>query len=356
MLNFTVGPVQSSQEVLDIGAENTPYFRTSEFSQIMKENEACMLELLHAPEGSRQLFLTASGSGGMEAAVINCLDSQDKALVVNGGSFGHRFDEILTIHDIDHDNIFLKPGQPLTAQDLKPFENKGYTAFLVNIHETSTGILYDKELIADFCRRNQLFLIVDAISSFLSDPLDMEAMGADVVIAGSQKALACPPGIALVTLSPAAIKRVERIDPHSLYFDFKSMLKNGERGQTPFTPAVSILLQLHARLQQATARGVDAEVAGPARLAEDFRTRAAKLPLELRLVSPSNTCTYCTISQGGAEELFRRLIDEYQIWICPNGGDNKDTSFRVGHIGELSLEDNTTLLKALEELHDRGIF
>ena len=195
MLNFTVGPVMSSERILALGAEQVPYFRTSEFSELMIENERLIKKFAHTIDNSRVVFLTCSGSGGMEAAIMNCLSKEDKALVINGGSFGERFVELLTLHEIPFTEIKLEHGKALKPEHLTPYEGKGYTAFLLQKHETSTGVHYDINLVSDFCKRNKCFLIVDAISSFLCDPFDMSALDADVMITGSQKALACPPGM-----------------------------------------------------------------------------------------------------------------------------------------------------------------
>ena len=107
MINFTVGPVQSSDDVRAIGAEQVPYFRTSEFSEVMLENERFVKKFARATEDSRVVFMTCSGSGGMETAIINTLTKQDKALVVNGGSFGERFVELLMLHEIPYTEIKL---------------------------------------------------------------------------------------------------------------------------------------------------------------------------------------------------------------------------------------------------------
>ena len=187
MLNFTVGPVMTSEEVRAIGAEQVPYFRTPEFSAVMLENEKLILKFAKAPAGSRVVFLTGSGTASMEASVMHTLTPADKALVVNGGSFGHRFVQLLELHEIPHTEIKLPMGKALTAEMLAPYENQGYTAFLVNIDETSTGVLYDIDLIGDFCRRNDIFLIVDAISAFFTDPLDMAEKGIGLILTGSQR-------------------------------------------------------------------------------------------------------------------------------------------------------------------------
>lgn len=356
MINFTVGPVQSCEAVRAIGAENVPYFRTPEFSAVMLENEAMMKEFTKAPENSRAVFITGSGTASMEAAVMNVFTPADKVLLVNGGSFGQRFHELCEIYDIPFEEIRLETGKALKAEHLTPYENQGFTGFLVNIHETSTGVRYDPDLIGGFCRRNGLFLVVDAISSFLADELDMAAMGADVIVTGSQKALACPPGISVMVLSPKAVERIEGNSVRSLYFDLKSALKNGERGQTPFTPAVGTLLQIHARLKEIQAAGgVAAETAKIAALAADFRSRIQALPLDICSEAMSNAVTPLMTRGCSAYDIFVELKDAYGIWVCPNGGEFKDKIFRVGHIGALTTEDNTVLVNALEDLVKRGI-
>lgn len=356
MINFTVGPVQSCEAVRKVGGENVPYFRTPEFSKIMLENEALVKKYAGAGDDARVVFITGSGTASMEAAVMNVFTGEDKVLVVNGGSFGQRFVDLCEIHGVPHDQIRLPIGKALTGEMLEPYEAQGYTGFLVNVHETSTGVHYNMDLISDFCRRNGLFLVVDAISSFLADEFHMEALGVDVMITGSQKALACPPGISLMVLSGNAVKRIEGNQVKSLYFDLKSALKNGERGQTPFTPAVGTLLQINARLRGIEAEGgVETEREKIAALASDFRKRIVGLPLDICSESMSNAVTPLMTRNCSAYDIFTVLKDEYGIWVCPNGGEMKEKIFRVGHIGDLTIADNTLLIDALRDLVRRGI-
>lgn len=219
----------------------------------------------------------------------------------------------------------------------------------MNKHETSTGVHYDMGLLSEFCKKNGMMLIVDNISSFLADEFDMEELGADVMIAGSQKALACPPGVSVIVLSPRALERVEKNNPKCMYFDLKDALKNQERGQTPFTPAVGTLLQIHARLKEIEVNGgVASEIAKVKALAEDFRGRIKDLPLRIVSERMSNAVTPLSQTNGmSAYDIFLKLKDEYGIWICPNGGELKDKVFRVGHIGALTVADNDILIDAL---------
>lgn len=358
MINFTVGPVMSSQDILDMGAEQVPYFRTPEFSKVMLESEQLILEFADAPTNSRAVFLTGSGTAAMEAAVMNTLTPNDKALVVVGGSFGRRFSQLCTVHGIPHSDIEIPFGETLTADQLAEYEGQGYTALLVNIHETSMGLLYDASLLADFCKRNNLFFIMDAISAFLAEDLSMDQLGVDVFLTGSQKALACPPGVSILALSPTALKRIEEIDSGCMYLDLTDALVNGERGQTPFTPAVGILLQINARLRAIKANGgIATEVARTAALAQDFREKIKGLPFSQTSPAPSNAVTVLSPTTPGvsAYDIFTCLKDEYEIWVCPNGGELASKVFRVGHIGALTPADNDALVSALTDMQKRGL-
>ena len=344
----------SSEEVLKIGGMQTPYFRNDEFSQIMLENEKLMKEFVYAEDESRVVFITGSGTAAMEATVMNVFNESDKVLVINGGGFGQRFVDLCQLHNIPHDEIKLDFGCDIKKEILDSYSNKGYTGFLVNICETSSGVYYNLDLISEFCKKNNIFLVVDEISSFLANPLNMAEQKIDVVITGSQKALACPPGISVIVLSQDALKRVENNKCKSMYFDLQDALKNGERGQTPFTPAVSILLQINARLKEIKRTGgVEVEIKRVAILANDFREKISDLPFEIKTESLSNSVTaiYC----NNTLEIVDKLKLEYDIWVNPNGGELADKMFRVGHIGDLTIEDNDELVKALNDLKSRGI-
>lgn len=354
MLNFTVGPVMSSESVRKIGGEQTPYFRNDEFSRVMFENEKLMKEFVYASDDSRTIFITGSGTAAMEAVVMNVYTDKDKVLIVNGGGFGQRFVDLCKLHKIPYEEIKLDWAEDITEEILNQYKNKGFTSFLVNICETSSGVRYNLDLISNFCKNNDLFLVVDAISSFLADSINMVEQNIDVMLTGSQKALACPPGVSIIVLGENAIRRVENNQSKSMYFDLKNALKNGERGQTPFTPAVTILLQINARLKEIKSQGgVENEIKRISTLANDFRKRIEDLPLEIKCKHLGNavTAVYC----NSPHEIVDVLKMEYSIWVNPSGGEIGNKMFRVGHIGDITLEDNTKLIDALHDLEKRGI-
>lgn len=358
MINFTVGPVMSGKEILEIGKEQVPYFRTPEFSRVMLENESLMKSFFGAANDSRVIFMTGSGTASMDAVVLNTLTKEDKVLVINGGSFGHRFCEICDAYDLNYTEIKCEFGKSLKFEQLNQYDGKGYTSLLVNLDETSTGVLYDIGMISDFCKRNGIFLIVDSISSFLCDPFNMKDLGVNVVLTGSQKALALAPGISIICVDSKAIERINNNSPKTYYFDLKSYLRNGERGQTPFTPAVGILLQLNKRLNLIKENGgVDSEIAITKSRAEYFREKIKNLPFNIFPDMCSNAVTALTLKDKtkSAYKVFEIIKDEYHMWVCPNSGELKDLIFRVGHIGELTNDDYDTLIDAFYDLQKRGI-
>ena len=180
----------------------------------------------------------------------------------------------------------------------------------------------------------------------------------DVVITGSQKALACPPGIAIIVLSEDAIKRVEKNTCKSMYFDFEDMLINGIRGQTPYTPAITIILQLNARLNQLkNDGGIEAEIQRISDLAEDFRSKITEFPFVVKSNCLSNAVTTVHSKEKIEANIVEILKNEYDIWVSTARDDlSKTMLFRVGHMGDLTPKDNDTLIEALRDIQKRGLF
>ena len=341
---FTPGPVKMADDILALGAKQTPYFRNSEFSKILLECEENLLSIVNAPKQSRVLFLTASGTAGMEASVQNLIARDDKTIVINGGGFGQRFVEICKLHKIIHVDFKIKNTNLSDTKALQ--KHKNAKVLLINAHETSIGVLYNLESIGNFCKQNNILNIVDGISMFVTDELDMQKFHIDALILSSQKGLALPPGISMVVLTPKAIKRLQT--QSSLYFDFKSYLNDGKRGQTPFTPAVTILLQLHFRLNQIIQNGIEAEVQKAKKIASYFRKSIKDLPLKFYNDFMPNAMTTLTPTDSkSAWTIVNDLDKQYNIIVAPNGGDLKDKIFRVSHMGAMSKEYTDILINAL---------
>jgi len=345
---FTPGPVPMYPSTLEIGARQTPYFRNEAFSKVVLECEAMLLDTLNAPAGSRALFLGASGTGAMEAAAANLVAPGEKVAAVVGGGFGARFAQIARFYGAEVTEITVGDDN---LSDTAPLEaHREASVLLLNAHETSVGLLYDVASVGKFCREHGQLFVVDAISMYVTDPLDMEGWGIDAVILSSQKGLALPPGLSAVLLSPRAQRRLT--PSRSYYFDLGRALEDGARGQTPFTPPVTILLQLHDRLKGIVRDGIGNEQRRAAALAERFREGIAPLPLAFYRRHMPNAMTALSPTDGrSARELVAALETRYGMVLTPNGGALADTVFRVGHMGAMTPADIDALLDALSDYY-----
>lgn len=344
---FTVGPAQMYQNTLNVRNHIVPYFRTTEFSMMMLENIHLLKKFENAQEDSEVIILTASGSGAMEATVLNCFNENDKLLIICGGTFGERFVHICKIHKIPHEILYLGSDETLSQKHFEKFANQKFTGLLVNIHETYTGQLYNIEIIHDFCKKDGIFLVVDAISSFLCDPYNAAKYAVDATIVSSQKGLCIAPGLSMVTLSPRMVDKVNSSCTKSLYFDFKDYMENIKRGQTPFTPAVGVCFELNDMLHQINSQSVDGRIEEVKARCDYFRNKIQDLPVSLPPFPLSNAITPLRFQKDIAMKLFEYLKNTKNIMVNPVGGELGKSSIRVAHIGDLSFSDYDLLIDEL---------
>jgi aspartate aminotransferase-like enzyme len=185
---------------------------------------------------------------------------------------------------------------------------------------------------------------------FVTDNISMTDQHIDALIISSHKGLALPPGVSMVILSPRAIDKVAQI--RSLYFNFRNYLEDGLRGQTPFTPAVTILLQLHARLKQIERDTLEHEIEKARRIADYFRKHLSAWPLGLYSRFMPNAMTTLTPTNGeSASCIVKHLAEHCNIIVAPNGGALKDTVFRVSHMGDMTNEYVDVLITALDHYY-----
>jgi len=352
---FTVGPAQMYKNTLNVRGQNVPYFRTSEFSEMMLDSCRLLKKFENTEDEAEVIVLTASGSGAMEATVINCFDNNDKLLVICGGTFGERFVKICEIHNIPHEIIRLKDDETLTLKHFELFSGKNFTGVLVNIDETSTGQLYDIEIIHKFCKENNLYLVVDAISSFLCDPYDMKKYSIDATIISSQKGLCLAPGLSLITLSRRMIEKIKNVQSSTLYFDFKDYIANIKRGQTPFTPAVGICFELNDMLNMIDKQGVENRIAEVKGRCDYFRKLIKNMPVNLLPFPLSNAVTPLRFEKDIAKELFEYLKNDKSIVVNPSGGELGKRSIRVAHMGNLSFTDYDMLVQEIKNFLEKTI-
>lgn len=341
-----VFPGNIEDSILQIGGKPFPYMRTEQFSELVKDSERMLLSLINCPDG-RVIFYTASGTGAMDAVVTNYVSQFKKAFIIAGGSFGYRWKSLCEYYQCPNE-VFEVPF----ARDIDYVKLEEAVAssrpdvFLCQHHETSTGQLYDMKQISAICKKYNVSLVVDAISSFLSDELDMSALDIDICITSSQKGLNIAPGLSFLFLSP----RILQTDfaHKSYYFDFAENLKNLERGQTPYSPATTLFLQLHARLRSDMALGVNNIIASIRAKALYFRELCRQNGWEMPVEVPSNCITGFFVRRNG-DILFKELLKQ-DIYIMPGGTPDY---FRVSHLGIQTEEDLDDLARRIKEIENR---
>ncbi|MCM1265800.1 MAG: aminotransferase class V-fold PLP-dependent enzyme [Candidatus Gastranaerophilales bacterium] len=357
---FTIGPVEMYDSTKTIREKGFVHFRTNEYSEIVKTCLKKLSNLLGNSTENSLIYMAASGTAAMEATVENCITKRDKALVIDGGTFGHRFCQLLEHHKISYESIKLKWDETLTQAHLDKYSNKGFNYLFVNLHETSTGQLYDIDLLSNFCKNNNMYLIVDAISTFLADDYNMDKYGIDLTIISSQKGLCLSPGMSIISFSKKMLDKIKETPlPKSLYFDFKDYLINIPRGQTPFTPPVCVMYELQDMLNLIENNGGKKEQLKTIKNKADyFREKIQDLGLKIPEYPISNMLTPVIFEDISAYEVIQVLKDKYRLFVNPCGGELEDKLLRVSHIGNTTIEDIDylidKLLLSIDEVRNKG--
>ncbi len=348
------GPTPVPPQVLEAMARPVIAHRGPEAKALMDRLRAKLRQAFQTDH--EVLIFTASGTGGMEAAVANLLSPGDRVLVVSVGVFGERWVDLANAYRASVDVLRYPHGFPFVPEEVAAQVQRGgpYRALFVTHNETSTGVANDLGALAQALAplgEARPLLVVDAISSLAAIDLQTDAWGCDVVVTGSQKALMTPPGLALVSVSPRALAAAERATNPRFYWDFRRMHRDAvEHKQTSFTPAVSLLQALDVALDLLLEEGLPHSFRRHQELADFFRNGAADLGLEFLAQAHcrSNTVTALLPPQGmAAEALVKRLRDEFGIEVAGGQGPLKGKVFRVGHMGWVSREDLQAVLDAL---------
>ncbi len=346
---FAPGPTPIPPEALAAMARPIVYHRSPEFEEILAEVRGG-LKFVFQTE-NEVILLAASGTGAMEAAVVNTLARGVRALVIRGGKFGERWGEICKGHGIPFEAIDVEWGRAVdpgrVADALR--RHPDVRAVLATHSETSTGVLHDIQAIAESVRPTPAVLIVDCVTSLGVTDVPTDAWGLDVVVAGSQKALMIPPGLAFCALSEKAWAAAARSDLPKYYFNLAAERKNLLKNQNAFTPAVSLVVALRETLAQIRAEGLPNVFARHERLAAATRAGVQALGCELFAERPTPAATAATPPAGiAASAIVKTLRTEHGITIVGGQDRLKGKIFRISHMGYVDGTDVIALLGALE--------
>ena len=347
------GPTPLPPEVLASQSKQMINHRGKEFGEIIAR---VTNELKHFFQTENDLLiLTGSGTGAMEAAVVNMLSPGERTMLVSIGNFGERFTQIASKFGVDVVKVEFPASQAADPDEIarKLDADPAITTVIVTHNETSTGVTNPLEPIARVAKDRDKLLIVDGVSSVGSIDLKTDAWGCDVVLSGSQKGWMAPPGLAFASVSPLAWERHARATLPRFYWDFTAAKRYLEHGETPWTPAINVFYALDVSLRAMRTEGREQIFARHARVAQ--RCRDGVVAKGLRLYADpkhaSNTVTAFYTPEGvDSRVIAKELEDEYDTILAIGQGATTTTTMRVGHLGWVDDQDIDAVLDALGEV------
>ncbi|MCR5813342.1 MAG: alanine--glyoxylate aminotransferase family protein [Desulfovibrio sp.] len=347
---LTPGPTPLPEEVRLALARDMIHHRKQHFREIMARVQKGLQTLF----GTRQIVLplSASGSGAMTAAIYSLFAPEEKVLIVEGGKFGERWTEIAKMRGLTPCALSVPWGQAVRPDDLAEVLAKDHDirGVLLQVSETSTGVLHPVQEIAKVCRQYDVLLVADGISAVGISPCPMDDWGIDCLLTGSQKGLMLPPGLALIALSERAWARAEVLGPGCFYFDLPAERKKLEKHETHFTTAVNLICGLEESLKILLAQGLEAVYKKQWALTMLARTGARAMGLEL-LAREHYTWGLTSVKlPEGVDGLKVLQIAQEKFGVCLAGGQDqlKGRIVRIGHMGWVDWGDVLAGLYALD--------
>ncbi|MHB8573401.1 MAG: pyridoxal-phosphate-dependent aminotransferase family protein [Candidatus Dormibacteria bacterium] len=345
------GPTPVPEEVVRAMTQPQINHRGAAFADLLKQVTR-RLQWAFQTE-NEILVLSASGTGGLESAVVNVLSPGEKVLVASCGSFGDRVSKIAAAYGAEVVDLAVPWGQPVEPADLDALltGDSAITAVFVTHNETSTGLTNNLGQVAEVVRRHDRLLCVDGVSSIGAINCPVDQWGIDVAVTGSQKGWMAPPGLAMVSVSARAWKRHEAARMPRFYFDWTQARKFSVDGQTPWTPALSVVYGLDAGLAMMEREGLSEVFARHQRVADAIRAGVSALGLSLYAADGyrSNTVTAVDVPPGvDAGALLRTLREKHGLVLSGGQGKLKGEIFRIGHLGLIDEADAVSILYSLE--------
>jgi aspartate aminotransferase-like enzyme len=346
---YTPGPTPVPEEIMLKMAEPISHHRLPSFEVMFSEANQNLQYLFNTKQ--LVITLTSSGSGAMEAAVTNILSQGDKVIAVRGGKFGERWAEICQAYGIEVIPIDIEWGDSVSPESIEELlkKEKNVKAVFTTQSETSTGALNDIKTIAEMIKPYDTLLVVDSITGIGVHEMKPDDWGVDVVVTGSQKGLMLPPGLAFICLSARALAAMEKSTLPKYYFSLKKALKAMDKKQTPWTPALTLIIGLNEALKMIKNEGLEQLYARHQRLADATRAGVKALDLALLAKHPSNVLTAIRMPDSiNTGALVKYLRDELGILVAGGQGHLKGKIIRIAHLGYVDDFDIIVVISALE--------
>lgn len=346
------GPTPIPSEVLLAQGSPLVYHRGPAFGELLREVVERLKQLFRTRNDV--LVLTSSGTGGLESAVANLFSPGDRVVVPVAGYFGERFAGIARAYGLEVRRIDYEWGRAVDPADVEAALAEAPTrGVLVQHSETSTGVVHDVEGVARVAKAAGALVVVDAVSSLGAVPFDCDGWGIDAAVGGSQKALSASPGVAFVAVSPAAWEASERATSPRFYFDWRAYKRSFElpSPESPWTPAVHLLMGLRAALEVYFRDGAEAALARHERLSRAVKEGVRALGLDLYGDHPERAWAVTAVRapEGiDGDELVARVRADHGVILAPGQGPLKGKVFRIGHLGYYDELDIVRGLAALE--------
>ncbi|NCO67975.1 MAG: aminotransferase [Nitrospirae bacterium CG_4_10_14_0_8_um_filter_41_23] len=333
---FAPGPTPVPSEVLLEMAMPIIHHRSPDFMPVL-ESAKKDLQWLYQTKND-VIILCSTGTGGMVGAVNNFFNNGDRVLVINGGKFGERWTEICQAYGLQVEEIIVEWGYAVKPDIVEKRLKKGkdIKGVFVQASETSTGVYHDIKALASIIKKYEdTLFIVDAISALVAHDLRTDEWGIDIMVAGSQKGVMLPPGLAFVSVSEKAWAKAEKSKLPKFYFNFKKERENLAKNQTNFTSPVTLIIGLNASLKMLKAEGLKNVFKRHERLANVTRRAVQALGLELySKESPSNSVTAILAPPGiDGQAVYKNLREKYGIIAGGGQGKAKGKIFRIAHLG-----------------------
>ncbi|MBF0386821.1 MAG: alanine--glyoxylate aminotransferase family protein [Candidatus Omnitrophica bacterium] len=352
-LLLTPGPSKVPVELCEVLGRPIMHHRTPQFQQILKEVTAGLKQIINT--SSEVYLLASSGTGAMEAAVANLASPGDKVITVEYGKFGERWASLAKAYKLNAVTIKIEWGRTITPEEVKAVlaQHPDAKALFLTQCETSTSATPDMAAIGAVVRATPTVLVVDAVSALGTEPMRMDDWGVDLICSGSHKGLMLPPGVGIVAASAKAIALIEASTNVRFYFDLRKSRKALADTDTPFTPAINIIIALNEAIKMLLAEGLDKKQAYYLKMAQAVWAAAEAIGLGIYAQPKyrSRGLTAILIPEAlNPKKIVKTMRDVHGITLAGGQGDLDGKVVRIAHMGAVDEYDILTGLSCLEKV------